>query len=90
MIKILFSFWIHHIFGTEKYYKNVEFQKDDHFRLYNSIKNIKGKFLLTYNDCEYIRELYKEFNIIAVERFSNLTTVLEKGETYKEIIIKNF
>ncbi|EAH6427856.1 DNA adenine methylase, partial [Campylobacter coli] len=27
------------------------------------LKNIKGKFMLSYNDCELIRELYKDFNI---------------------------
>lgn len=77
-------------FGTEKYYKNVEFSNEDHERLYNVLKNVKGNFLITYNDCEYIRNLYKEFNIEEVERFSNLTAALDKKKNYKEILIKNY
>ena len=76
--------------GTEKYYKNVNFTKQDHIRLYNTVKNIKGKFLISYNDCEYIRELYKEYNIEEVERFSNLTTVSKEKKNFKEILIKNY
>ena len=72
-------------FGTERYYKNVDFSKEDHERLYNSIKNIKGKFLMSYNDCEYIRELYKDYKIEEVERSNSLT----EG-TYKEILISNY
>lgn len=51
--------------------------------------NIKGKFILTYNDCDYVRQTYKDFNIIEIERNHNL--VAKNGETrYKELIIKNF
>lgn len=77
-------------FGTEKYYKNVEFTKEDHERLYNTLKNIKGKFLISYNDCEYIRELYKDFKIEQISRFSNLTTTQEERKQYNEILIKNY
>ncbi len=75
---------------TERYYKNVNFTKEDHKRLYNVLKNMKGKFLLSYNDCDYIRELYKEFNIEEVERFSNLTAALDEKKKFKEILIKNY
>ena len=37
------------------------------------------------HDDKYIRDLYKEFNIISVERPNNLS----KGR-YKELIIKNY
>lgn len=39
-------------FGAEEYYK-VPFDMTDHQRLCDVLKGIKGKFLLTYNDCEY-------------------------------------
>lgn len=77
-------------FGTEKYYKNVDFTKEDHERLYNIVKDVKGKFLISYNDCEYIRELYKDFKIEEVTRFSNLTAALDEKKEYKEILIKNY
>lgn len=74
---------------TENYYKNVDFTQEDHVRLYNVLSNIKGKFITSYNDCEFIRKLYKDFNILEVERFSNLTSQGEP-KSYKELIIKNY
>ena len=50
---------------------------------------IKGKFVLSYNDCEYIRELYEGYHIIEVERIHNLV-MKERKPKYKELIIKNF
>lgn len=76
-------------YGTERYYKNVDFSKEDHERLYNTVKDIKGKFLMSYNDCEYIRELYKDFYIEDVKRFNNLATK-EGTKQYNEILIKNY
>ena len=69
---------------TENYY-NTTFTKDDHKRLKAILSSIKGRFVLSYNDGEYIRELYKDCEIISVERQNNLS----KG-TYKELIIRNF
>lgn len=77
-------------YGTEKYYA-AEFSKEDHIRLRDTLKNIKGKFILTYNDCEFIRELYKDFTIEEIVRSNNLalrSTGADKH--YKEIIIKNY
>ena len=56
----------------------MDFTKEEHQRLYNTIKVIKGKFLISYNDCEYVRELYKDFKIEEVTRFSNFTTIQEE------------
>lgn len=69
---------------TEEYY-DVVFTESDHLRLKNTLDNIKGKFILSYNDDEFIRDLYKEYTIIETERQNNLS----KG-SYKELIIKNF
>ncbi len=69
---------------TENYY-DVTFTEDDHKRLKTVLGNIKGRFILSYNDDEYIRELYKNYEIIPVERQNNLS----RG-SYKELIIKNF
>jgi len=74
-------------YETENYYKNVEFKREDHERLYNCIRNIKGKFILSYNDCEYIRELYKDYCIKEVSRFNNLSF---KVKEFKELIITNY
>lgn len=70
-------------FGTEKYYQG--FSKDDHIRLLNAVQKIKGCFIMSYNDDGFIRELYKDYFILEVERSNNLS----KG-IYKELIIKNY
>lgn len=70
--------------STEGYY-DVIFTESDHSRLKNTLDNIKGKFILSYNDDEFIRDLYKDYTIIDTERRNNLS----KG-SYKELIIKNF
>ena len=70
--------------NTERYYESL-FIHGDHERLKAVLNGIKGRFILSYNDNEYIRELYKDFKIFATERQNNLS----KG-TYKELIIRNF
>ncbi len=79
--------------NTEKYYDIGEdgFGEEMHILLRDTLKGIKGKFILSYNDDEFIRELYKDFAIEEVERSDNLKMTLgEAGSRYKELIIKNF
>lgn len=75
-------------YETEKYYPD-RFMPEDHVRLKEALDVIKGKFVLSYNDCEYIRELYKGYRIIEVERLHNLV-MKERKPKYKELIIKNY
>lgn len=75
-------------YETEKYYPD-RFNPSDHVRLHNVLSNIKGKFIISYNDCQVIRDLYNKFCIIEVDRFNNLT-VKGGGRRYNELIIKNF
>lgn len=77
-------------YGSEKYYQ-LQFSEDEHMKLAEMLKQIKGKFLLSYNDCDYVREMYSQFNIETVERFSNLLSRYEKGDRkYGELIIRNY
>lgn len=69
---------------TEKHY-DEKFTEQDHHRLKKCLDKIKGKFVLSYNDDEFIRELYKDYSIIPVSRQNNLST----GQ-FKELIIKNY
>lgn len=73
---------------AEKYYPD-KFNTDDHLRLYDCLTKIEGLFILSYNSCPEIKELYKNFNIIEVSRFDNLASK-SGGQEYKELIIKNF
>lgn len=75
-------------YEAEGYYSN-RFSLDDHIRLKESLDNINGKFLLSYNDCDYIRELYDGYTIIEVDRLHNLSKEKVKPK-YKELIIKNY
>lgn len=51
--------------GTENYYKDIDgFGIKEHEALAELLKNIKGKFLLSYNDSPIVRELYKDFTIV--------------------------
>lgn len=75
-------------YDAEKYYPD-RFNPEDHIRLNKILKEIKGKFILSYNDCAQIRELYKDYELIEVSRINSL--VLKNGVSqYKELIIKNY
>lgn len=43
--------------GTEKLYEGI-FGWEDHLRLAANLKELKGRFVLSYNDDPRIRELY--------------------------------
>lgn len=50
---------------TERHYA-IKFTDSDHERLCSVLHNIQGKFVLSYNDDEYIRNLYRDCNIQSV------------------------
>ena len=75
-------------YEAEKYYPN-RFNPEDHKRLRECLDKIKGKFVLSYNDCKQIRDLYEGFTIIEVDRMDNLVNK-SNSRRYKELIIKNF
>ena len=77
-------------YGTEKYYQ-AQFTQQDHERLHEVLGRVKGKFLLSYNDCEYIRNLYRDYIIEEVHRNHNLINrYSEKDNTYCELLIRNY
>lgn len=76
-------------FSTEDMYA-VGFNLDDHVRLKNTLKNIKGKFLLSYNDCPEIRELYNGFSLFDFSRTHSMAQRYEPGKEFKELLIGNY
>ncbi|WP_353095429.1 DNA adenine methylase [Tissierella praeacuta] len=82
-------------YETEKYYKNVGeggFQEKDHIRLRDTLMNIEGKFLLSYNDCDFIRELYDAPNI-QIESFTRINNIKQRydnGAQFPEILVANY
>lgn len=82
-------------FETEGYYKNIGedgFCRKDHVRLRDTLMRIEGKFLLSYNDCDFIRELYDmpDVMIEAFTRLSNIKQRYENGAQFPEILIANY
>ncbi len=76
-------------FSSEGMYE-VGFDWDDHVRLRDTLSNIKGKFLLSYNDCSEIRELYEDFTIFDFSRVHNMAQRYEAGKEFKELLIGNY
>ena len=48
---------------SSEYVYQCGFTWDDHLRLKNTLANSKGKWLVSYNDCKEIRELYDGYSI---------------------------
>ena len=76
-------------FSTEDMYA-VEFAWADHVRLRDVAKEMQGRFLLSYNDCSEIRELYDGFPIYDFTRVHSMAQRYEAGKEFKELLIGNY
>lgn len=76
-------------FSTEDMYA-VGFGWDDHVRLRDTLAGIKGQFLLSYNDCPEIRELYEGFSLFDFSRTHSMAQRYEAGKEFKELLIANY
>lgn len=74
---------------TEHFY-SCGFGWEDHLRLRDTLLQIDGKFLLSYNDCEESRKLYKNCNIVAFERKHSMAQKYEPGKQFPELLISNY
>ena len=71
-----------------KFYGGNDFTKDDHITLKEKLSTTKGRWLLTVNDDEFFRELYKDFNIQQVSvNYSAGNATKGSGERFELIII---
>lgn len=63
-----------------------------HERLRDLLKNIQGRFLLSYDDSPKVRELYKGFEMIAIERLNGINNKGDdrKNKMFKELLIANY
>lgn len=77
---------------SEGYYnkKYVSFNKDDHLRLNSVLKGIKGRFILSYNACDFVCKMYKDFNVRYVSRNNLLPAKPKCRSEFKEVIITNY
>lgn len=77
-------------YGSDTYYKA---SKDgfDHARLKNTLDQIKGKWLVSYNDCPEIRELYSSYTIIETPLISyTIGGNNSRGKKIREIVVINY
>ena len=70
-------------------YSNV-FGEKEHILLRDMLSSIKGKFLLSINDHEKVREWYKDFNIEEVKVNYSVSKESKARGKYNELIIKNY
>lgn len=63
----------------------------DHERFAEEVKKCKHKWMITYDDCEYIRELFKDYQITPFELMYGMRNVSKGNEMKgKEILITNY
>ena len=74
-------------FKTEKMY-SPEFSLEDHCRLHDMLRNCKGPQVISYNDCDFTRELYDDFYIMHFERQNNMS--LKKDSVFEELLITSY
>lgn len=76
-------------YGCEDYYGPGIFSREDFLKLRDILNGLKGKFILSINDVEEIRALFKDFEIEPVD-----TTYTAAGANRKkpvhELLISNF
>jgi DNA adenine methylase len=85
--------------GTEDYYKNVGedgFTEKDHIRLRDTLVPedgaLQGKFMLSYNDDEFVRDLYDRpgIQIESVTRLNSIKQRYEAASQFPEVLIANY
>ena len=79
-------------YNADQYYEAVSSDGFDHAGLADALLGIKGKFLLSYNDCPEIRALYDRPGIVVegISRLSNIAQRYENGKQYPELLISNY
>ena len=75
-------------YEAEKYYPD-RFQPEDHVRLRDALGRLRGRFVLSYNDCPEVRALYQGYPMVEAERQDSLVSK-SGGRRYKELMIKNY
>ncbi len=85
-----FSYFDPPYFTTERYYEG--FTPSDHERLANLLFHSSGLWLLSYNDCPEIIDIYRKPGIYIerVSRINNLAQRFSPGAEYRELLISNY
>ena len=66
----------------------VLFRLRDHLRLHEVLLQAKGYVMASYNLCDFVLELYKEFYIFHTSRPNSMSQ--KKDSQYEEVVITNY
>lgn len=75
---------------SSEYVYQCGFTWDDHLRLKNRLAKSKGKWLVSYNDCEEIRELYDGYSFFDFKRIHSMVQKYDAGREFHELLIANY
>lgn len=78
---------------TENYYSNHDFDRGDHERLANALKELKGKFSLSYYDFELLHTWFPEEEYRWERRSFAKAAAASKGKKQnlgEELLIMNY
>jgi DNA adenine methylase len=78
---------------TENYYSNHDFDRDDHERLANVLKTVKGKFSLSYYDFPILSEWFPKNEYTWVKKEFAKAAAAKKGTKQnmgEELLIMNY
>ncbi|MFA7685150.1 MAG: Dam family site-specific DNA-(adenine-N6)-methyltransferase [Syntrophales bacterium] len=76
-------------YGCEDYYGNGIFNRDDFLKLRDILAGINGRFILSINDVDHIRDLFSNFHIETVET-SYSAAGANKKKHVNELLITNY
>lgn len=75
---------------TSEYVYECSFTWEDHMRLKKTLSEANGKWLISYNDCQEIRELYSGLSMFDFSRTHPMVQRYEAGKEFKELLIANY
>lgn len=79
------------VFGGAAWVLFAKEKKANQLEVYNDINSqVKGRFILSYNDHPLIRELYADYRIEGITRTTTLAGKGNNQTQYAELIIRNF
>lgn len=83
------------MFMDPPYYETAQysvgkFKDEDYIQLSEQCKSMKGKFLLSINSHDFIRNLFKDFNFVEHKVTYSVSKTNKENQKYGEILIKNY
>jgi len=83
-------FYLDPPYRNTKQYATGKFTDEQYALMAESCKKSQGKWLITINNDEYIKELFKDFNIIDHEVWYSVCKTDNGRADFKELIITNY